>query len=455
MELGYKRTMTETKDQVFDELRKYLRENPNVDVKPDMDALIALLPDANLPTRMQTAAASTARNAASTDLVNALAKLQFVESMPKISTGDSFSRYCEKYVDYIYITKKEDDNLYRHFLSLMTDELYETLNPVELTDEQKCDAELFTIQYKKAIYGDSSVYLKNEALDCKQEAMEDISKFAFRLKEKCSTAFADTKQAEETCFLAFLRGIRNKELKRKINEAELKSFNEAVKFAKKLESIDKMMEEQEPITTLEGLQAGTGAREIRSRSDSPYPYQKSVAFRDDEKGATAWKTSYNSGRHRSRTPDRWTSRDYQNERWSDRSRTPERWTSRDYGNSYNRTRYRSRTPERWGRHRSRTPDYRRGRSRTPEFRRGRSRTPSRNRSRTPENRGRSRTPDHRRSRTPTRSGRGDKACYTCGSKYHLARQCDKNNKACYTCGKFSHIAKNCYLNQPQDTDSEN
>ena len=50
--------------------------------------------------------------------------------------------------------------------------------------------------------------------------------------------------ANENCLLAFTRGVREKYIKRKLNEANLKDLIKAIKLAKRSEKVVEMLSEE-------------------------------------------------------------------------------------------------------------------------------------------------------------------------------------------------------------------
>lgn len=169
-------------------------------------------------------------------------KLSHISKLRRFSKGENFSRFCERFIEYVYITKMCDPKLYMFFLQNVDDETYTNLKLVSLSEAEKADAHLFCKVYKDAIYGDESLSLKNAVFDCKQNRGETISDYVYRLRETANIAYStDPEKGDENCLLAFLRGVRDTHMKMKINEATLDSFNEIVKLAKKIERVDGML----------------------------------------------------------------------------------------------------------------------------------------------------------------------------------------------------------------------
>lgn len=181
-------------------------------------------------------------------LTETLSKLSLTQTMkqPKYQKGDNFARYCQRFEEYVSIFKIKDNNLYMYFLQNVNDETYSILKTVELSPADKADAKLFCPLYKTAIYGDVSISLKNEVMECKQRSDEKISDYVYRLREKAAIAYTDAAMFDENCFIAFLKGVKDPHLRRKLNEeTSLTNFQAAVKLAKRLEKVEKLFDSRE------------------------------------------------------------------------------------------------------------------------------------------------------------------------------------------------------------------
>ncbi len=176
-------------------------------------------------------------------LSKALSSIRFsqVTKLKKFKRGENFSMWCDRFVEYVHITKMKDENLYMFLLQNVCDQTYSVLQTVELTKSQKRNAKEFCRLYKAAIYGDEEIALKNELMSCQQKVGESIEEYAFRLREKAHIAYLDKSVGEENCLLALLRGVRDIEMRKKLNEASFRNFTDAVRQAKKIESVSKML----------------------------------------------------------------------------------------------------------------------------------------------------------------------------------------------------------------------
>ena len=142
-------------------------------------------------------------------------KLSQVSKLSKFSKGENFSRYCDRFLEYIKISQVRDRNLYLYFLQNMDDETYTILKTAKLTPEEKANGMLFVEIYKRIIYGSEKISLRNEVIDCKQNFDEGVRDYAFRILEKADIAFDDPNTRDENCLMAFLRGVRDTHIKRR------------------------------------------------------------------------------------------------------------------------------------------------------------------------------------------------------------------------------------------------
>ena len=186
------------------------------------------------------------------ELSNSLSKVKIsqITKLRKFSKGENFSRFCERFREYISITKISDQNLYMLFLQNVDDERYSVLKTVKMTTLQKENPELFCDVYINVIYGDESISLKNDLMDCKQKSDEDVAEFAYRLREKANIAYSDPDLGEENCLLTFIRGVKDVYIKRRLNECTFVDFSEAVKQAKKLERVESMLNVKPEINSI-------------------------------------------------------------------------------------------------------------------------------------------------------------------------------------------------------------
>ena len=237
-------------------------------------------------------------------------KLSQIAKLRRYTKGENFSRFCERFQEYVYITKMKDKHLYMYFLLNVDDETYSTLKSVNLSTFQKQESSLFCGIYKTAIYGDESIALKNEVMDCKQQSDEDISDFAYRLREKANIAYADPDIIDENYLLAFIRGVKSSCIKIKLNENSLTYFNDAVKLAKKLEKIEGMLNEKPDISSI--------LKETSANFQTSRRQGRSPSFSENRKlreSGDSWRSSSTTDRSRSHDRIRLPSNDRQNRRY--------------------------------------------------------------------------------------------------------------------------------------------
>ena len=342
-----------------------------------------------------------------TNLSSALGKLKIGQAtkLRKFQKGENFATFCERFQEYCQITQIVERNLHLFFLQHVDDVTYSTLKAVHLKEEEKHDCTLFCEIYKEAIYGSESVPLKNEVLECKQLVDEDITSFAHRLREKAAIAFSTDELIDENCLLSLMRGIRNSDIRRKLNESSASSFTEALRMAKKLEKIGKLFKEEPQTSSILKNSLVSFSDQKRSkereRSVSPAYFERA---REPSKDSTASDKSRVSVRSRSASPwnGKWESGRYNNFR----SRSPSPW-------EYNRERS-------WGRGDTRE----RSRSTSRDRYRPRNQRDSSSRRRDYQSR---RSPP---SATPRRPGQiENRRCWFCNRRGHLKRDCYARNRS--------------------------
>ena len=188
-----------------------------------------------------------------TEISSALCRIKIGQAtkLRNFQKGENFSRFCERFQEYVEITQIVDSKLHLFFLQHVDDVTYSTLKAVNLDAEQQSDCSLFCEIYKDAVYGSETVPLKNEVLECKQLVDEDITSFAHRLREKAIIAFSNEESIDENCLLSLMRGVRDNSIRQKLNESSVSNFSEALKLAKKLEKISNMFgAELNPATSI-------------------------------------------------------------------------------------------------------------------------------------------------------------------------------------------------------------
>lgn len=195
-------------------------------------------------------------------------RFQSLGKPKKFFRGDDFVIFCQRFVDFVELNQLKSTNLYKALLQLVDDETYLRLKTVQLDSTEKANAELLCEKYKEEIYGKDCVLRKMVLLHCKQDPEETVDDYAFRLKQKALQAYSSRSKAEDNCLLAFLVGLRDQSLKRKLNEASLATFKDACVLARRIDNAQKMMDAdtgrqnegnsiQEP--------AGDGNQEVRSQ----------------------------------------------------------------------------------------------------------------------------------------------------------------------------------------------
>ena len=229
--------MDETADQLFEKVRTLLETEGEESTK-FLAGINQILPQVAVKEEPEVSESNT--------LASALGKMNLgmgqMTKLRKFEKGENFSRFCERFQEYVQMTNLKGSQLHLFFLQHVDDETYSTLKAANLEEDEKRNCALFCEIYKKAIYGTDSVPLKNEVLECKQEIGESISTFSHRIREKAAIAFSTVEAIDENSLLTLMRGIRNADIRRKLAESSVSNFGEALKFAKKLEKISALFE---------------------------------------------------------------------------------------------------------------------------------------------------------------------------------------------------------------------
>ena len=129
------------------------------------------------------------------DLTKGLSYLKLSHIKPKPFTkGDNFAAFCQRFKQYIYLSKLSDPYLYIHFLQLLDDRTYQKLVNVQLHQSEMGNANRFCEKYIGIYYPNSAIQsLQTEVLSCQQNDSETIDDYSFRLKEKLRSLFLMSK----------------------------------------------------------------------------------------------------------------------------------------------------------------------------------------------------------------------------------------------------------------------
>ena len=261
-------------------------------------------------------------------LTKALSTMTFNQSfkMSRFQSGQNFSRFCERFLEYVATSNMDDDTerCYTFFLQHLDDETYSLLKAVDVQPAQRRSVSTFINLFKTATYGDESIQLKNDLINCKQKSEETISHFVYRLREQATIAYSSENEAEELCLLAFLRGIHVPRIKRKMNESVLTTFKAAIALAKRLERAVEL--EQETSTTTETV--SILKESVTEIGDTPHLRRHS----DNSRSRSANRSySHDRSDSRNRSPYRRNNR-FDRDRSNSRGRSSNRY-DRDFSNN--------------------------------------------------------------------------------------------------------------------------
>ena len=254
----------------------------------------------------------------------------------KFKRGQNFSKFCEKFMDYITLSKIHDDNLYILFLNMVDDFTLDKLRKVPLSKDQRKDARKFIDLYEKKINpSHEGRTFRSKLADLKQKSGESIEDFAYRITDTASRAYSDFEDAlrEEACFSSFLKGLTDPDIKIKLHEnTNIERFEEALDEAVRLDSIKSTIRPQQRSeeTTSEDVEIlrinddreehgyeSRGSRERQRNGNNRYEYQPTSPAnpghsrnnqRDNGSGLNPGPSSYGSNRNFQRGNSRGTQR---------------------------------------------------------------------------------------------------------------------------------------------------
>ena len=175
-----------------------------------------------------------------------------------------------------------------------------------ITTAQKRDVDRLCKHFITAMYGEDSISFKNSLLNMKQKTGETIAKYCNRLQEISSMAYSEHEQAEEACFLALLRGISDSTIRQKLNESTVTTYKEAVRLAKRLESVSNMFE-KEPISILKNSTESNSrdhSRESSEDRNNSYRGRSPTPYRNRQRSDSRNRYHSSRNRHRDRSNSR-------------------------------------------------------------------------------------------------------------------------------------------------------
>ena len=159
----------------------------------------------------------------------------------QFNTGKNFPTFCQRFQHYITLGHVQDPNLYLLFLNLVDDRTLRKLEEVTavLSPAEKRDATLFLPLFMRAINPASEARaLRVELRQMPQKLGESVEDYAHRIKEVASQAYTDSPRLRnEACLTTFSQGLQDTNMRVKLMEAEVDSFEAAIQIARKHERI--------------------------------------------------------------------------------------------------------------------------------------------------------------------------------------------------------------------------
>ena len=200
---------------------------------------------------------------------------------PKYKQGENFNTFCDRFEDYVKHTKR-GKNLDTLFLQCVDNVSYPTLKSLidGLSTETKNKVSLLCRELKTGFSGGEIQTVKQQLMSLKQSSTESITSFCANIEEKARLAYGNMKDADDIALLVLLRGLRNREILQKLNEASLTSYEEGMRLALKLETVNNLINGE---SSTDVLQAGE-AQENSFSSGSQDRWRSNERYRENSSG---------------------------------------------------------------------------------------------------------------------------------------------------------------------------
>ena len=171
---------------------------------------------------------------------------------PKLKTGQDTCIFLDRFEQYIVLTcgSSYSESLDLRLLNLIeNDKAYRKFRSIlaGIGNNKKLVITEFVAAIRAVLYPEAESRTLRDALyRLKQESDENAEEFSLRIEEEASKAFSQEPALKnEASLSALCNGLRNVEVRRKLKESELKSFDAATRLAIKHEHILISTQEQE------------------------------------------------------------------------------------------------------------------------------------------------------------------------------------------------------------------
>ena len=175
----------------------------------------------------------------------------------KYKRGENFHLFCENFIEYVTLSKFDNENLPLLFLQLVDEQTKAKLKLINLDADQRRDARKFLEIYeRKMAPAHESRTFKSMLADLSQKNEETIEEFSYRIFSIASRAYSDDEKVirEEACYNTFMRGISDPYIKRKLHEdPSLDSFERATEEASRLETISRALQPKHDSTEIDEI----------------------------------------------------------------------------------------------------------------------------------------------------------------------------------------------------------
>lgn len=161
-------------------------------------------------------------------------------------SGDDITLFFERFKNFVLLSNANHGDLSLLLLNYVQDDkMYRTLKVVKLTPTQKSNIDELVAAYESHLFPATETRILRSTLSSiKQKASESIKDFAMRIDEISSKAFTNTELKEEGSLQAFLSGLRSLQIRQKLMESDVNTFDHATRLAVKLDRISEALTDQ-------------------------------------------------------------------------------------------------------------------------------------------------------------------------------------------------------------------
>lgn len=171
---------------------------------------------------------------------------------PKFREGQDICIFLDRFEQFVLLSHEaHNDNLDLRLLNLIEDDnMYRKMRFIctSLTSTQKSNVSNLITAVRESLFPATESRMLRASLNTlKQKIDESAEDFAMRIEKEASKAFSplDYKLKEEASLTALITGLESVQIRQKLMESEVNSFEKATRMAVKLDHIFKSLNEND------------------------------------------------------------------------------------------------------------------------------------------------------------------------------------------------------------------